>query len=425
MAALKSLLKECSMYIKLLFHGLLVASISFILCACASADAHTAIGKSDITSPAVSSEESSAFDSASENAAALPKVSYDAEIAEGFTASVTELGDYELPPIYYGIGFERGIRSMKVNGKSAYVDRNKNVLPFNNIGWFAEPIPFSVVRINGKCGVVNADFEVIVPVEYDQIFRAYQFENNTEPTDSVIYTLKNGEWSAIDIEKRIQIFYTPKAREDAAAALKYFDAMIYDGEIEYIKYHGKQTPYAVELLLPALDRKAFKLYAGSSYIGDYEARMIEGPYGDLILFDFYAGTKRYDLNTEGHATAVIGELEPIPMESIDAQAAIKHLPESQDENLNSALPVQAFELVDTGISLLSFYVTDTENINYHIYAAYTPKDGYREVWRGHLSGNINPESEILFIGRDRNQAYSAIFRESGKMHDYIDVFQFE
>ncbi|MFA9380231.1 MAG: hypothetical protein ACERKO_04135 [Acetanaerobacterium sp.] len=397
-------------------YGLVIAIISTVLSACSPIDTVSNTSSPDISeSTATYFEAQFEPDSTSKVESQAPDA---AEKAVGFEVMITELGDYELPPINYGIGFNHGTRRIKINGAWEYVDQDKNVLPYDYMRWFSDTIPFSIVQKSGKYGVVNAAFRVIVPIEYDQIFQAYKNgELGCVLTDSVLYVLKDGKWSAIDIKNRMQVSFVPKSQEDEPSYLfSDFDVIAYNGATQYVKYHGEQTTLALELLFPAFDHQSFQLYKGAKFAGEYQAELIIGDYEDEIKFNF---------NHQGDdLVAIRGDIKPIEVEAADPETVMKHMPESDNEKLNPMLPMQALKLADTEILLSDFYLIDDQEISYHVFALSTPENHYREVLREHHP-DVNPLSEVLFVGKDRNQEYSVLFKASDSGGYHISFFQFQ
>ncbi len=349
----------------------------------------------------------------------------------GVTAVITTLGDYELPPVYQGEGFDRGIHRAKVNGVWVKLDKDGNVLPYDNIRFFDEENHFSIIQKDEKYGVVNAAYQVIVSAEYDQIFRAYKFERPgaRQSADAILYLLKDEVWSAVDIKNRIQVSFEPSSPKDGSVnGHSDFDVIVCNRATEYVKYHGEETALAPELLFPALNGQIFDLYSGFKHIGAYQGNMIPGDYGDEIFMDFKLGME--GVNT----VAVLGEIAPVTLTPQAEVLVAERYPHSQYEVINKKFPRRAYKLGDTEGLLLEFYVTDKNKTVYHIFALYTPEQRYREVFRHHkpIEGFVVPPqgydptySEVLFAGTDRNGAYHVVFLVAGKGLAYwTEVFSF-
>ena len=370
----------------------IVMLISTLLFACAPAD--TTIPARSISVPGSSAPCSEPQPVSSENEEWSVPMQVDTSL--GVTAVFTKLDDYELPS------------------------------PDEEV-----EAPFYVVQAGEKYGIVNAVYQVIVPAEYDQIFRAYKFDRPGvhQSADSILYLLKDEAWSAVDIKNRIQVsFESGSPKVDSKNGHSDFDVIVCNRATEYVKYYGEETVLAPELLFPVLNGQAFELYSEFQHIGKYKSNMIPGDYGDEIFLDF-------DLSMEGvNTVAVLGEINPITLTPQDEALVAERYPHSQYEIINKRFPQRAFQLGDTGGLLFELYVTDKNKTVYHIFALSTPEQRYREVFRQHKPIEhfpVPPQgydpiySEVLFAGTDRNGVYHVVFLVAGKGLAYwTEVFSF-
>ena len=312
----------------------------------------------------------------------------------GYTAVVSHLGDYELPAAN--------------QTEEAY----------------------HIVNVEDRYGVVNGLAQVIVPTQYDQIVRAYQFDRPAmhRLADSILYLFKDGEWSAVDVIKRIQVTFERKSTEALPNNDGDFDAIGCNGITEYIKYHGNQTALPPELLFPALNGQLFRLYSGQAYMGTAPCNMVPGSYEDEIVLDFEHETNK------PNTVAVFGDITQLALTQTDAELVAQCYPNAEEEEINSDFPTRAFLLGETGQQLLEFYLTDKTETVYHVFAVYAPEQGYREVYRQHkpierfdvLPQGYDPTySEVLFAGVDRNGDCHVVFLVAGKGLSYwTELFRF-
>ncbi len=406
-----------------------VIIISTFLFACAPVDTTTPASSIYMPDSSASCSEPQPRPASSENKEWNGPMIVDTSL--GVTAVITKLGDYELPPVHQGEGFDRGIHKAKVNGVWVRLDKDGNVLPYDHMRFFDEENHFSIVRKEGKYGVVNAAYQLIVPAEYDQIFRAYKFERpgTRKSADAILYLLKDEVWSAVDINNRIQVsFESSSPKGSFSNEHSDFDVIVCNRATEYVKYYGEETALATELLFPTLNGQVFEVYSEFEHIGAYQSNMIPGSYGDEILMDF-------DLGMEGvNTVAVFGEIAPVTLTPQEEALVVERYPYSQYEIINKKFPRRAFQLGDTKGLLLEFYVTDKNKTVYHIFALSTPEQRYREVYRQQKPIEhfpVPPEgydptySEVLFAGTDRNGAYHVVFLVAGKGLAYsTEVFSF-
>jgi len=189
-----------------------------------------------------------------------------------------------------------GFGRRKIDGEWKYVDSKGNLLSYDYMRGFHDR-PFCIVVKDGKCGVVNADFDIVVPIEYTEIKRAYRYDN-VGLTDWILYGSKNEQWYSIDLHKGIIISFSldeteRPSRNDKLKYIYYyndFDILLYSnagdrGNVQNIEYFGKQKEISIEMLLPAFNGHIFSLLIDDEVLSA-KAILVKGAYEDEINFLF-------------------------------------------------------------------------------------------------------------------------------------------
>ena len=198
-----------------------------------------------------------------------------------FEAVVCELGKLEFSPV------RKEVEQIKMEGEWKYVDHNGDVLPYDWMRGFRDRL-FCIVVKDDKWGVVNADFDIVVPVEYANIVRAYQFTGDQiELTDWLLYAQKDGHWYSIDLQKGIIVSFFRNETKKTNYSYFYddFDILICDGKVQNVEYFGNRTELHVEMFLPAFDGETFSLLRDGEVIYA-KASLEKGPYEDEVMFTF-------------------------------------------------------------------------------------------------------------------------------------------
>jgi hypothetical protein len=210
--------------------------------------------------------------------------------------------DFRLPEVSrepYATKTYNGVGRAIVDGIWNYVDYTGNVLPFDYMRGFDEGSRFCIVDKGGRYGIVNSDFEVILPLEYDTIFRAYNLYpgNSKEYTKSILYAHKEGIWHSIDLEQKKIASFDGFSKESTriSYSLQDFDILVYNRRLQYLSYYGANSELSAEMLLPAMDGLDFEIvYDEESISSRNRAKLEIGDYADELFVSF-AGDTQYGL----------------------------------------------------------------------------------------------------------------------------------
>lgn len=203
----------------------------------------------------------------------------------GFKSNKT--GEVVVEPVYdnydafhYGIGRVRGT----VDGQYGWwlVDIHGNILKYDNVSGFHAGV--AIVERNGKFGVINTESKLIVPMDYDEIFPSYAYDEETGTQRRVTYGVRDGVWVQLNLEEGYESVYEPveKNKEyDSTISLADHKILVVNN---MLLVDGSAQNNGLDFPICALHNVEFDLYRNNEKIGRYPCQLTAGLYeGDIDL----------------------------------------------------------------------------------------------------------------------------------------------
>lgn len=275
-----------------------------------------------------------------------------------------------------------GLVQEKIDGIWRYIGINDEVLEFSYIeNFYPDQLPVARAKKSDRdktaYGIVNANFEEVIPFKYDQIIRARSFDSQNT-IDGLFYAKKGDRWEVIDLKNRhLYSFAYLFENTDAQNAFLLEDFQVINfGGTWSVFYRGfVDFPYEhPEIILPVFDGSEFTIHT--------EDRVSEKKTGYIKLGTFYADSLDVSSGEEELYEAVLatkGNVSVYPVEEEVPEDLKKHL-------LNYAGPeydlVGNWQLASFGerkvVSGL-FYNTKTKNMRNIITVANEEKTALAQI----------------------------------------------
>ena len=107
-----------------------------------------------------------------------------------------------LPLIYDEVSYRKGVACVKKDGKAWFVDKTgEKISPcyYEDGNQFWNGSEWAAVKINGKWGYINRDFNFVIRPEWDEVFPGANVEDDRIPVK------RNGKWGFVNSKGEIVI----------------------------------------------------------------------------------------------------------------------------------------------------------------------------------------------------------------------------
>lgn len=293
----------------------------------------------------------------------------------------------------------------QIDGEWRYVDQNNHVLPYDEMRKLYQTNA-AIVRIHNRYGLVNGNYEEILPVEYDMIVQVTSstVRDTRYPVASFIYFMKDDRWYSADVSKGIVLEFS--ATTDNTADYYFEDFMVtvntqYPQEIQSFQYYGTKDDIAVEMLLPGFDGSTFQIYEPTGVcIATKTAKLTYGAYADTMFLDLNAA----ETNTVAVSENVsVLSLQPKCLEELSPQ-----IKEAINYDANRMDILEVYHSEETQQYFISMVTSDVKQNPIYTVLLVDSNDDSHELFQQIYSDTRFPATLSLMLvvsKQDRLEAY--------------------
>lgn len=147
-------------------------------------------------------------------------------------------------------------------GERIITGRSSQILDFDNIeiqyDFASDDPPVAVVQKDGKYGIINANYEYIIPTEYDRLVPVCDRENGPGGLHA-FYGYRGGAWRCIDLDamKIIDIDYITEETGEPYFSYEDF-SVLFMGYLHVVDYSGTLPLANISWVIPAFDGRVLE-----------------------------------------------------------------------------------------------------------------------------------------------------------------------
>jgi len=207
-------------------------------------------------------------------------------------------GNVIVEPLYNRVQqFWNGVGGIRIDNPDRSftwktLDLQGNVYDYDEVYGFAYGL--SDVKKGDKYGYINGDGELVVPLQYDELFNAYIYpDEESYQGYRSSYALKDGKFVYLNLKDGYEEVFEKYDPAKQSEYKRYVNMKDYSLAVvnDMLVVNGRSDPNGTLFPLMILEGKDFKLFKENESVGTFQAKVTRGNYeGEVfIYFPGYSG----------------------------------------------------------------------------------------------------------------------------------------